>query len=137
MMCGALLCWSIHVINQSPLTHFSLQNSPTPGPNRVMGGSEDSDGPSTLKAATKEEELVSALGITMMDCHMENGLKKPPTDQHAGRDEHVVVPDPHADDADLSDVRGIKAPTKGPQEICKLSTLYIHSSRINHNHLTI
>jgi hypothetical protein len=24
--------------------------------------------------------------------------------------EHVVVPDPHADDVDLSDLRGIKAP---------------------------
>jgi hypothetical protein len=46
-----------------------------------------------------------------------------------------VVPDPQADDADWSDVRGIKAPVKGPQEICKLSTL--HSSRFNYNHLTL
>ena len=38
--------------------------------------------------------------------------------------EHVVVPDPHADDADLSDLRGIKAP-KGLED----------NSEFNYQHL--
>lgn len=70
----------------------------------------------TLKAATKEEEIVSALGITMTG--VPAGL--PSTNQDAG--EHVIVPDPHADEVDLSDLRGTKAPTKGPHEMSTCST---------------
>jgi hypothetical protein len=65
----------------------------------------------TLKAATKEEEIVSALGITMTGFTAE----LPRADEDAG--EHVVVPDPHADEVDLSDLRGTKAPTKGHHEM--------------------
>lgn len=43
-------------------------------------------------------------------------VRSPPrTSKDAG--EHVVVHDPHADEVDLSDLRGIKAPVKGPQEM--------------------
>lgn len=65
----------------------------------------------TLKAATKEEEIVSALGITMTGFTTE----LPTANQDTG--EHVVVPDPHADEVDLSDLRGTKAPTKGPHDM--------------------
>lgn len=67
----------------------------------------------TLKAATKEEEIVSALGITMTS--FTAGLPTSSANEDAG--EHVVVPDPHADEVDLSDLRGTKAPTKGPHDM--------------------
>ncbi|KAI2504571.1 hypothetical protein MHU86_9881 [Fragilaria crotonensis] len=70
----------------------------------------------TLKAATKEEEIVSALGITMTG--FTTGL--PTANQDTG--EHVVVPDPHADEVDLSDLRGTKAPTKGPHDMMAMKT---------------
>ena len=91
------------------LTFFKQSHPPSPS----RGIQNDNE---ILKGATKEEELVSALGITMM------AVRSPPrTSKDAG--EHVVVHDPHADEVDLSDLRGIKAPTKGPQEM----SMYISS----------
>lgn len=84
----------------------SNMNSPTSPAARKKGDEE-------LKAATKEEELVSALGITMMEPES-TGLKTPHTKPYS---EHKIVPDPTADQVDLSELRGTKAPTKGREEM--------------------
>jgi len=55
---------------------------------------------------------MSALGITM--CEPESpGLKKRPQEDV----EYIVIPDPHADDVDLSDLRGTKAPNKAHENM--------------------
>mmetsp|Transcript_521 Transcript_521/g.785 ORF Transcript_521/g.785 Transcript_521/m.785 type:complete len:474 (+) Transcript_521:144-1565(+) len=62
----------------------------------------------------KEEDNLSALGITMME--RENlELEKNQDDE-----DHVVIPDPHADKVDLSELRGTKAPDKGREQMLKL-----------------
>jgi hypothetical protein len=67
----------------------------------------------TAAAMSKEDETVSALGITM--CEPESrGLKKKQDDS-----DYIVVPDPHADDADLSDLRGTKAPITAHEAMSK------------------
>lgn len=73
-------------------------------------------GDEELKAATKEEELVSALGITMNQPESASAGLKTNTKSYS---EHKIVPDPTADQVDLSELRGTKAPTKGREEMCK------------------
>jgi hypothetical protein len=75
-----------------------------------------------LKAATKEEEIISALGISMAE-------SVAPLEDVPDSGEHVVVPDPHADDVDLSDLRGMKAP-KGLEDNSELNQQNLYFSAI-------
>ena len=59
-----------------------------------------------------EDDLIAALGISINP----TPVGKPGTTLDA---EHVVVPDPHADEVDLSDLRGTRAPTTGAERISK------------------
>lgn len=74
---------------------------------------EADDKNSTSNQLAKEEDNLSALGITMM----ERETLELEENQNDG--EHVVVPDPHADKVDLSELRGTRAPDKGREQMCK------------------
>lgn len=74
---------------------------------------EADDKNSTSNQLAKEEDNLSALGITMM----ERETLELEENQNDG--EHVVVPDPHADKVDLSELRGTRAPDNGREQMCK------------------
>lgn len=84
---------------------------------------DDSD---TIKAITKEDETVSALGITMCEPETPGSKKQPQEDV-----EYVVVPDPHADEVDLSDLRGTKAPNKAHENMSKCCNAKVFSENLD------
>ena len=61
------------------------------------------------------------------------GVKAVPTTENEDSGEHIIVPDPHADQVDLSDLRGTKAPTKASQDMSKCAVVEPSSS----NHVPI
>jgi len=70
-----------------------------------------------VKTVIKEEDNLSALGITMMQ--PENlGLVQNPSDEDQGN--YVIIPDPRADKANLCELRGTKAPNKGREQMLKM-----------------
>jgi hypothetical protein len=81
-----------------------------------------------LNAMYKEDETVSALGITMYEPESP-GLKK-----LDDSDEYVVIPDPHADDCDFSELRGTKAPNTAHEAMSKCSQ-YIKCTMRNRSFL--
>mmetsp|Transcript_34044 Transcript_34044/g.78503 ORF Transcript_34044/g.78503 Transcript_34044/m.78503 type:complete len:97 (+) Transcript_34044:798-1088(+) len=80
-------------------------------------GSQAADGRGRRGPIRSEDDMVKALGISLV---------APPTAAQAQPEtdiptesEHVVVPDPHADAVDLSDLRGTRAPTTGAERMSK------------------
>jgi len=83
--------------------------------NKVMGN--DSTDKFKSKPVIKEEDNLSALGITMMQPE-KLSLERNPSDEDQGN--HIVIPDPRADKANLCELRGTKAPNKARDEMLKM-----------------
>lgn len=82
---------------------------------KKMATEEVKEDENSINPVRKEEDNLSALGITMMEVDsLEMGIRS----QSYG--EHVVVPDPHADKVDLSELRGTKAPNSGCEQLLNM-----------------
>ena len=75
-------------------------------------------------AIRNEDDLIASLGISMgppAAAPAKTAARKPTKTEVPTESEHVVVPDPHADEVDLSDLRGTRAPTTGAERKSTLS----------------
>lgn len=102
-----------------PAAHVHLMS-----PNHSTEGSGTIGDTKVAKTVVTEDDVCNALGISM-DPH------QPETKMKARETEYVVIPDPTSEAVDLSDLRGIKAPTNATEQRGKYSPCETINARDN------